>query len=92
MVRTLVATTKLNTFGFVVATEVGPFGDETSCSQNKCTMCIMLKNHSPFDQQPLRWAAHMLLVQFPPPMLPLSPSLPLQSTATSLSLSTPGAM
>ena len=23
-------------------------GDEASCSENKCTTCITLKNHSPF--------------------------------------------
>ena len=35
-------------FGFAIATEEGPFGAETSCSQNKCTVSITLKNHLPF--------------------------------------------
>ena len=27
-------------FSFVIATEEGPFGPETSSSQNKCTTCV----------------------------------------------------
>ena len=35
-------------FSFEIATEEGPFEAEMSCSQNKCTTCITLENHSPF--------------------------------------------
>ena len=34
-------------FSFVIETAQDPFGDETSCIQNKCTTCVMFNNHSP---------------------------------------------
>ena len=45
-------------FSFVVVTEEGPFGAKPSCSENKCTMCITLKNHSHFYHIEICIAAH----------------------------------
>ena len=55
-----VANTVVVLSSFVFATEVDPFRAQTSCSQNKCTTCIMLKNHSPFYHYSVLFSFHQI--------------------------------
>ena len=59
---------------FVLATEEDPFGAETSCSRNKRTRCIALKNHSPFYRNPLKSLPEQTVLNLPMQSLPVPSS------------------